>query len=282
MRSVEVIAVGSKNPRIRRLRQLSSRTKVRSEERAFVVDGPVLTADALRSALDVEEVFASPEIWESGELQSEIGPDTACYQAESSILEAALDPVHPRPIAAVVAQPSWTVADLAPGSPVMVAVELRDPGNLGTIVRTAEAAGFGGVVVVGDSVDPFSPKTVRASAGSVLRTPVVRMADIAAAYDALRQSGRRVLAAVVDPAAEPYDQFDMTTAALVVGNEPHGLSAEAIKLGDGRFTIPLSSTVESLNVAAAASVLCFEAARQRRTASGEPKSVGQPGPEPSS
>ncbi len=275
MRSNEVIAVGAKNPRIRRLRQLSSRTKVRSTERAFVVDGPVLTLDALHSGLVVEEVFASPEIWEAGELQPAIASSTDCYEVESSILEAALDPVNPRPVAAVVTQPTWTTEDLLPGRPVLVAVELRDPGNLGTIMRTSEAAGFGGVVVVGDSVDPFSPKTVRASAGSVLRTPVVRIAAIDQAYDALRAGGRSVLAAVVDPDAEPYDRFDLSEAAIVVGNEPHGLSAEAIKLGDGRFTIPLSSSVESLNVAAAASVLCFEAARQRRAASDGLKSVGQ-------
>jgi TrmH family RNA methyltransferase len=223
----------------------------------------------------VEEVFASPEIWEAGELQPAIASSTDCYEVESSILEAALDPVNPRPVAAVVTQPTWTTEDLLPGRPVLVAVELRDPGNLGTIMRTSEAAGFGGVVVVGDSVDPFSPKTVRASAGSVLRTPVVRIAAIDQAYDALRAGGRSVLAAVVDPDAEPYDRFDLSEAAIVVGNEPHGLSAEAIKLGDGRFTIPLSSSVESLNVAAAASVLCFEAARQRRAASDGLKSVGQ-------
>ncbi len=285
MRSIEPTVVGAKNSRVRRLRQLSSRTKARSVERAFVVDGPVLTIDALRSDLVVEEVFASPSIWDERELYDaviESARIVSCYEVEPSVLEAALDPVNPRPVAAVVTQPEWTLEDLAPDRPVLVAVELRDPGNLGTIVRTSEAAGFAGVIMVGDSVDPYSPKAVRASAGSVLRTPVVRLGDVESALAAIKDRGWSVQAAVVDPEAEPYDRVDLTTAAIVVGNEPHGLSAETIKLGDGRFTIPLSQSVESLNVAAAASVLCFEAARQRRAASDGPKTVGQPGREPSS
>ncbi|MGH1490642.1 MAG: TrmH family RNA methyltransferase [Acidimicrobiales bacterium] len=262
--AVEPLVIGAKNPRLRRLKQLNNRTKVRSEERAFVVDGPVLVADALRSGLVVEQVFAGPDVLFENNLQSLIGPQTEVFEVEPSVLVAALDPVNPRPLAAVVAQPRWGFDGLAADRPILVAVELRDPGNMGTMLRTAEAAGFGGVVIIGDSVDCMAPKVVRASAGSVLRIPFVRVGDAAEAMGSIRAGGWPILAAVVDPEAPTYDGFDLRTAAIVVGNEPHGLSAETIKLGDGQFTIPLSETVESLNVAAAASVLCFEAARQRR------------------
>ena len=264
----EPTAIGAKNPRLRRLRQLSNRSKARSAERAFVVDGPVLAVDAMRSDLTVTEIFASPDQWD--ELEDGLSTDDTDwdgvdrYTVEDSVLIAALDPVNPRPVAAVVAMPERTVADLGVGLPILVAVELRDPGNLGTMMRTAEAAGLAGGVVVGDSVDVYSPKTVRASAGSVLRTPVVKIGSVAEAYDALRATGRSVHTAIVDTDAEVYDRLDLRSAAIVVGNEPHGLSAEAIKLGDGALTIPLSPSVESLNAAAAASVLCFEAARQQR------------------
>jgi tRNA G18 (ribose-2'-O)-methylase SpoU len=93
---------------------------------------------------------------------------------------------------------------------------------------------------------------------------VVRFGDVESAYAAIRDSGRRLYSAVVDRDAEDYVTADLRSAAIVVGNEPHGLAPEAIKLGDGRLTIPVAESVESLNVAAAASVLCFEAARQRR------------------
>ncbi len=261
---LEPVAIGAKNARLRRLKQLNSRTKVRSEERAFVVDGPVLVADALRSNVVVEEIFAAPELLAEFDLVELIGPDVSVYEVEPQVLQAALDPVNPRPMAAVAAPPVWGFEDLASDRPLLVAVELRDPGNMGTVLRTAEAAGFGGVVIVGDSVDCLAPKVVRASAGSVLRVPFVRVSDAEEAMASIRSGGWPILSAVVDPHAPSYDGFDLRAAAIVVGNEPHGLSAETIRLGDGQFTIPLSETVESLNVAAAASVLCFEAARQRR------------------
>ena len=266
MVSVDVVPIGSKNPRLRRLRRLNGRPKARSSERAFVVDGPVLVAEALRSDLTVEEIFAAPGLVTEHDLGRLIRSGTALYEVDPGVLAAALDPVNPRPLAAVVSSPDWTLDDLAVDRPILVAVELRDPGNMGTVLRSAEAAGFGGVVVVGDSVDPLAPKVVRASAGSILRLPVVRQSDFATAAAAIGSRGWPIVATVVDPGAPYYDTLDLTTAAIVVGNEPHGLAPEAIRLVDGQCTIPLAPSVESLNVAAAASILCFEAARQRRIA----------------
>lgn len=276
------VVIGSKNPRLRRLKRLNSRSKARSEERAFVVDGPVLVAEALRSQLVVTEIFSGPGELAAHGLTDLIEPHVELFEVDAAVLAAALDPVNPQPLAAVVSAPEWTWADLANDRPIMVAVELRDPGNLGAVLRSAEGAGFGGVVVAGDSVDPLSPKVVRASAGSIFRLPVVRSAGPRDAVADIRAGGWPILSAVVDPEAPPYDRFDLTSAAILVGNEPHGLPDEAIRLGDGQLTIPLSPPVESLNVAAAASVLCFEAARQRRVASiTDPKSVGQRGDEAS-
>ena len=102
-----------------------------------MVDGPVLVADALRSGLAVTEIFAGPGALEAHDLLPLIGPDTACYQADPSVLTAALDPVNPRPLAAVVTAPTWDLADLPVDRPILVAVELRDPGNLGTVLRSA-------------------------------------------------------------------------------------------------------------------------------------------------
>jgi TrmH family RNA methyltransferase len=149
----------------------------------------------------------------------------------------------------------------------MVAVELRDPGNLGTLIRTAEAAGCGGIVVTGTTVDPLNPKVVRASAGSVLRLPVVEIAEVGPCLAAVRAAGRLLVATVVDPKADHYDQVDLRVAAILVGNEPRGLDASVVDQVDLTVTIPMEAGIESLNVAAAGAVMAFESARQRRAGS---------------
>jgi TrmH family RNA methyltransferase len=271
---VSSIPLVARNPRIRQLKRLASRSKVRSEERAFVVEGAKLVADALASPLTVRHVFHAPGALEGDEtlmegLRSarERGAAVDCFEVDPSVLASALDAVSPQPVAAVASMPDAAV-DLPSDGPLLVAVELRDPGNLGTLLRTAEAAGLVGVAIVGQSVDRFSPKVVRASAGSLFRLPIVAWPDMPAAGAALRAGGRTIVASVVTADAVDYDTVDLTNAAVMVGNEPHGLSEEAVALADVVCTIPLASTVESLNVAAAGAVLCFEAARQVRHGAG--------------
>jgi TrmH family RNA methyltransferase len=275
------MAIGARNPRLRRLRRLTGRSKARSEERAFVVDGPTLVGEALRSGMRVVEVFAGPGVLAEAGLVDLIGPEVEVFEVEPSVLEPLLDPVNPRPLAAVVAmadEADGLPAGLAGGTaPILVAVELRDPGNLGTILRTAEASGMAGLVLAGPSVDRFAPKVVRASAGSLFRLPVVARADALAALDELAATGRPVVAAVVDAGAVAYERADLSSAVIVVGNEANGLAAEVVARADLAVTIPMAPGVESLNAAVAASVLCFEAARQRRLspAGGGAKSDGQ-------
>ncbi len=265
----EPVPLSSANPRLKRLRRLVRQPKVRSDERAFVVDGPTLVAEALASPLSVEGIYVGTAVGYdllARELESAGVPlgSTPVFAVDDEVLASILDPANPRPVAAVVESPSFALSDMEPDSPVLVAVELRDPGNLGTVIRTAEAAGFGGVVVVGQSVDHVNPKTVRSSAGSVLRLPVVRLAAIDDAVDAHRSGGRAVVATVLDPNAPSYDQLDLTSAALLLGNEPHGLDEALVAKADAAVTIPMAEGVESLNVAAAAAILAFEVARQRR------------------
>lgn len=196
---------------------------------------------------------------------SSLPDEVALYEVEDRVLSPILDPRNPAPVAAVVSAPHWSVDALAVDGPLLVAVELRDPGNLGTIIRTAEAAGCGGVVITGSTVDPLNPKVVRASAGSILRVPVVEIADVESCLRNLRDQGRQVVATVVDQTAEVYDRVDLRTAAIVMGNEPRGLGDGVLALADEAVTIPMENGVESLNVAAAAAVMAFESSRQRRS-----------------
>lgn len=230
-----------------------------------MVDGPRLVADCVRSGLEIREVFAAEGALAGLGIDKLLGPEVDIFDVDPSLLSSILDPVNPQPMAAVAAMPTWSLDDLmADDRPFLVAVELRDPGNLGTVIRTAEAAGLAGVVVAGDSVDRFAPKVVRASAGSLFRLPTVDGGDPQALVAELRARGRSVVAAVVAPGAPPYDHTDLSRAAILIGNEPHGLPAEVVAAVEFPVTIPMAPGVESLNVGAAAAVLCFEAARQRR------------------
>lgn len=266
---LEPIPRGAGNARLKRLRRLVRQSKVRSDERAFVVDGPTLVVEALASPCPVEGIYLGAvhglELLTSAldEAGMALG-STPVHTVDDETLTSILDPTNPRPVAAVVESPSFALTDIRTDLPLLVAVELRDPGNLGTIIRTAEAAGFGGVVIAGTSVDHLNPKVVRSSAGSLFRLPIVVYGDGGEAVDAIRSSRRPVLAAVVAPSAPAYDRVDLTSAAIMVGNEPRGLDGVMVAAADGVVTIPMADGVESLNVGAAAAVLAFEVARQRR------------------
>ncbi len=283
----ESAGIGPRSARLKRLRRLVTRRRARSTERAFVVEGPVLVAEAIASPLDVVALYAEPDApAETIALAREAGVELVAVAAGA--LGSVLDTVAPRPVAAEVAWPDdRTVADLL-GSidaarPVLVLAELADPGNVGTLVRTAEAAGYGAVVIAGatgvtgpddtadtsaaarGAIDPTNPKVVRAAAGAVFRLPVVSAPwdEVVAAIVA---SGRRLVATVVDRAAPAYDGVDLGAAALVLGSEAHGLSPGQVAACDHAVTIPLDGPTESLNVAAAGAILCFASAQQRRNA----------------
>ncbi len=235
-----------------------------------MVEGPVLVSEALSSGLEVEEIFFE------GNLDNHI----ASFATMGTVilrpvfpgtLEAVLDTVSPQPVVAVVGLPTAGLNDLDLDKPVLVLVEVRDPGNVGTLIRTAEASGCAGVVLTGESVDPTNPKVVRAAAGAFFRLPVITMANTTDVFDQLRAQGRIIAATVVSsqagsaPATD-YDKLDLRTAAIVLGNEAHGLAPELVSAAGTLTTIPLAGPTESLNVAAAGAVLCFASWQQRRTA----------------
>ncbi len=254
-------ALSSKNPRVKELRRLVSQRKARSQERAFVAEGPVLVAEALRSDLEVRCVYSETEN-DVVDLAESLGVEVQ-FVVDGG-LSSVLSTVSPQPVAAIVVTPEWVWSELIAEASVLVLDDVRDPGNVGTLIRTAEAAGCGGVVLVGDCVDPTSPKVVRASAGAVFRLPVVVEPDRSIAFRQLRDDGHSCLATVLSPDAANYDRADLTTAALVLGNEAAGLDPSTVAACDGLITIPLAGPTESLNVASAGAVVCFESLRQRR------------------
>jgi TrmH family RNA methyltransferase len=191
-------------------------------------------------------------------LQEGVVARVATTETPPPILAVVADP-H-RPVAAVVA------AAAAAAAPLVVLAGLGDPGNLGTVVRSAAAAGAAGAVTVG-GVDPANPKAVRATAGARFRIPLAVVgqdaAPTAVVAAAVSSAGLPLIGATVTGGTPP-DELDLGGAfALVIGNEAHGLDAAWGSLLDERITIPMASAVESVNVAMAATVVLFEAARQR-------------------
>jgi TrmH family RNA methyltransferase len=259
------------NHRLKRIRRLLSSRRARFEERAFVVEGPSMVAEALAAAsagggLRIEALFLEPGA--SPVLASQADAlGVAVHAVAPGVLKVVLDTVNPQPVAVVASRDPAVLGDLGRTGTVLCLVEARDPGNVGTLIRTAEASGAVGVVLAGSSVDPTNPKALRASAGAGLRLPIVVAPETDLALAELASS-RTMAATVVEPGGVPYDQVSLADAAIVLGNETHGLPAAVVARADLAVTIPFAGPTESLNVAAAGAVLCFEALRQRRAAAG--------------
>ena len=194
---------------------------------------------------------------------------TGCPVAvlKEGVLEKVGTTRTPQPVLAVAPMPEAGRDALAGDGLVVVCVAVGDPGNLGTLVRSAEAAGAGAILLGPGSVDAYNPKVVRASAGAIFGIPVVDAVSegwsAVEALDALGELGRQRLGATAG-LGTPYRGVDFgLPTAIVLGNEAHGIGAELDAHLDGHVTIPMAGPAESLNVAMAATVLCFESARQR-------------------
>lgn len=244
--------LGLTNPRIQRLRRLLGRRSARAEEGAFVVEGAGLLAEAVAAGWEIEAQFLAPGT------DVAPAPGAPAYALAPGVLERVASTEAPQPILAVVRQRPTTLRDVAGGATfVVVCAGVADPGNLGTILRSAEASGAGGVVLTAGSVDAYNPKVVRASAGALFHVPVVTgvpPADLGSlGMPLIGTSSHR---------GTPYTEWDVNgPVALVVGSEAHGVGADVPV--DEWITIPHRGRAESLNVAMAATLLCFEVARRR-------------------
>lgn len=252
---------------------------MRHSERAFVAEGAKIIEVALRSGRPIETVFVAAE--GSGdatvqELVSEAGRAGArVFDLGPGVMERVADTISPQPICAVIAALDVSIESLVDrrdgahetAAPVagrlwLVCVDVRDPGNLGSILRVAAASGVAGVIVCAGSVDPYNPKTVRASAGAIFRVPFVKAGDAPSTLAALRAAGCRLVGTTAAGGTNYLEVDFGGDVALVLGNEASGLAPELEAELDQSVTIPMATGTESLNVAMTAAVLCFEAARR--------------------
>ncbi|HIC90444.1 MAG TPA: RNA methyltransferase [Anaerolineae bacterium] len=252
------------NAKVKYVRSLHRR-RVRQREKRMLLEGTRLIAEALAAGVTPELVLFSEDKGESSRLAhlvrqlEQVG--APCYAVTPAVFAMLTDTVTPQGIVAVVSQPMPTLGHLSDF--ILILDQVRDPGNLGTILRTAAAAGVEQVLITPGSVDPYSPKVVRAGMGAHFRLAIC--ANTTWEQVASHLTDRPVWLAEAEGGL-PYDEIDWTLpTALILGGEARGASTQARRLATGSVTIPIQPGVESLNVAAAAAVLCFERARQQRS-----------------
>jgi TrmH family RNA methyltransferase len=235
----------------------------------LLLDGAHLIRDAIAAGLDLETVAIASTHARAGEeydLARTIERQGGRVVTVGAQAFAAMSPVRaPSGIAAIARRRPMQADDICrKASPlVLVAADVQDPGNVGSLIRAAEAGGVSGVLVCGASASPFSWKAVRGSMGSILRLPVAAGLDVEEAMHCVQSRGARIIAAVPRGGRDPDDVDWRGAVALVVGGEGSGLSDDTLGRTDQLVTIPMTPPVESLNVAAAAAILVFAARRQR-------------------
>ena len=250
----------TRNERVKYIRSLARR-RIRQQEGRFVVEGTRLLEDMVRAGTQPALVLYTAA-WAGSPPAQQLLPvlnsaADGCWLASDAVLAACSDTQTPQGVLAVVP----IVENQPKPGLILVLDQVRDPGNLGTILRSAEAAGVGQVLLSPGTVDLYNPKVVRGAMGAHFRLPAAYLtwADIAA-----RVAQRQVwLADSAGPV--PYDTVDwLAPSALIVGGEAAGAGTQAAALATGRVSIPMTGDVESLNAAMAATTILFEAARQRR------------------
>ncbi|WP_136051134.1 TrmH family RNA methyltransferase [Microbacterium sp. K36] len=263
-----------RSPRVRAVAKLTKRS-ARTETGLFLLEGPQSVREALTYRPEaIVELFATPHGWEKHAdiraAAAEAGVDVE-YVSED-VLHAMADTVTPQGLVAVVRQTPTSVRDIFDAAPRLVAIceEVRDPGNLGTIIRAADAAGADAVVLTGRTVDPYNPKVVRATTGSLFHLPVSVGSELDEVVRRAHDAGLQILAADVkgdDLLAARADGVLGASTAWLFGNEARGLEDEALTRADRVLRLPIFGRAESLNLATAASVCLYESAFAQRAAS---------------
>ena len=274
------------NPRIKRLTALQQKHRERERERAYAAEGVRLFSDTPQEL--IEEVFLTEKLLSEDPGIAAKLQGCRAFLIPESLLEKVSDTRSPQGVIFTVKMREYAEKDLLGGwnpdadlsagaagansasgkasvAPLLLVLEdIRDPGNLGTMFRSAEAAGVTGILMSAGTADIYQPKAVRSTMSAVYRVPHRYTDDLCGDIERMKDMGITVFAADLK-AAKAYDTYNyVKPSAILIGNEAHGLNPEAAAAAGRSIIIPMCGGIESLNAAVAASVLMFEAARQRR------------------
>ena len=275
------------NAKIKEIQKLTEKSKARREAGLFVIEGPRMF---IETPLEwIEEIYVTQRFLDnadSGLSASSAGSVENSHSDYSTSIRASemitwmnhevvteeqmkklTDTVTPQGILCIVRQPSYTLDDILshPGHRlIMILEDIQDPGNLGTIFRTAEGAGASGIIMTKGCVDLFNPKVVRSTMGSIYRVPFFVTDDIEQTISLVKNAQIEVFAAHLK-GEHFYDEIEYKDAAFLIGNEGRGLKDSTASLADTYIKIPMSGELESLNASMAAGILMYEHNRQIRT-----------------
>ncbi len=244
--------------------------KYREEQQRYLIEGPNLVREALNNGARIEMILRSDDYGEENLRSEQL--DLAMAEVPVTALSSELfrklsDTETPQGILAVVKKKIYTEDEFfsteAVSSNVIVLDRLQDPGNIGTILRTADAAGYLGAILLKGTADIYSPKIVRAATGSLFRLPVLFADSPETAIRMLRRRRKKIICTALDCSSFYYDADLKENAAVIIGNEGNGVCGEFLEESDVRIKIPMEGTIESLNAAVAAGILMYESVRQR-------------------
>ena len=248
------------NKRIKNVIALIQKGKIRKEQDAFVIEGVKLFEEVPDE--EILEVYVSENFKYTSDRLDRIPHEIV----KEDVFKKCTDTLTPQGILCVVRRRHYNLDDYIKDNPAplfLVLETIQDPGNLGTIMRTAEGAGVSCVIMNRDTVDLYNPKTVRSTMGSIFRQPFVYVDNLTETIDKLKGCGVKCYAAHLRGQGSCYDEDYKGATAFFIGNEGNGLTDETADLADTYIRIPMGGRLESLNAAVSAAILTYEAARQR-------------------
>ena len=253
------------NGRIKYIDNLMNKAKFRRSEGKFVAEGIKMFMEAPKG--DVLEVYIKEGAYDSFDTETKKKLERIGYEVLSEpVFKKVTDTVTPQGILSVINIRESSIEEiLSEENPIIAVLEnIQDPGNIGTIIRTAEGAGVNGLLLSRDCVDIYNPKVIRSTMGSIFRMKFA-YADIDSVFDSFRSKNIETYALALDKNAKAYDKYDYKKpVAFFVVNEGNGLKESTVKKCDNTAFIPMCGEVESLNASVAASLMMYEIFRQRR------------------
>lgn len=254
---------------MRRLRRLVQKRSLRWSEGVCVLEGPDLIAAALDTAVEFEALYVDGAHVDGPEVAALVDRAQAAgvriFALAPGVLEKVADATTPQPLLAAVRFPIAQLSAIPSEGLVLVLHDVRDPGNAGTIIRSSDAAGVAAVIFTGQSVDPFNPKTLRATAGSIFHVPVA-VGTLEETIDHFVATGAHTYATLVRGGVDHRTVDFSEPSVVVIGNEADGLDDDAVAACQGAVSISMAGRNESLNAGVAAALIAFEALWQRQGA----------------
>ena len=249
------------NSIIKEIRRLHDK-KGRQKSKAILLEGTRLVTEALASEAKIRYFVLSDSFYEKSDGILSEYPDTKAFLVPDELFVRIGETKTPQGVMSAVELPDYDSSMILGLRRLIVLENVQDPGNLGAIIRTADACGLDGVLLSRDSADPYNPKVIRSTMGSIFHLPVIVAPDIYEALEGLKRYGVKVAAADIRNAVPCWEADLSGNTAIVVGNEGSGISERMLQLADLAVMIPMPGKAESLNASAAASILLYESMRQ--------------------